>query len=123
MSGPRNHPSFPSETGLEPYHDDPTMGSATQLVGNPRSPALHSAGDARDSDTTATSRPPYVSIRSAVPLLPTPGTVSNRHPTYVNDVVAFVFCGWNVDSLFLLRRNRSCCAFGSWPWVACFSAL
>jgi hypothetical protein len=73
----QRHP--PSEAGLESYRDDPTMTSPQ--YDDTRSPALHSP-PAHDS-TADTAQPPLLSIRSSVPLLPTPGTVSKRHPAYV----------------------------------------
>jgi hypothetical protein len=76
MPGSRNFP-HPSKAGLEPYHDDPTMTSVP--YDDPRSPAFNSPR-VHDSDVT---QPPLLSIRSTVPLIPTPGTVSKRHPTYV----------------------------------------
>jgi hypothetical protein len=66
------------EAGLESYRDDPTM--ASPQYDNARSPALHSS-PIQDS-ATDTAQPPLLSVRSSVPLLPTPGTVSKRHPTY-----------------------------------------
>lgn len=90
MSGSRKHTSYPSEGGLEPYHDDPTMGSAADAT---RSPALSSPGDGHDSE-----RPPLLSIRSSVPLMPTPGSVSQRHPTYVGSS-SLCSCTMDVDPL------------------------
>ncbi|KAF8495945.1 hypothetical protein F5888DRAFT_1615206 [Russula emetica] len=46
-----------------------------------RSPALHESSPVQESGADP-ARPPLLSIRSSVPLLPTPGTVSKRHPTY-----------------------------------------
>jgi hypothetical protein len=67
------------EAGLESYRDDPAMTSPQ--YDDARSPALHSS-PVHDS-AADTARPPLLSIRSSVPLIPTPGTVSKRHPTYV----------------------------------------
>lgn len=111
MSGSRKHSSYPSESEIEPYHDDPIMGSAADAT---RSPALNSP-DGHDSE-----RPPLLSIRSSVPLMPTPGTTSQRNPTYVGPSSCFALARW---MLIPLCRNRSCCASGSSPRVACYSAL
>jgi hypothetical protein len=73
----QRHP--PSEAGLESYRDDPTMTSPQ--YDDTRSPALHSPP--AHHSTADTAQPPLLSIRSSVPLLPTPGTVSKRHPPYV----------------------------------------
>ena len=73
------------EAGLESYRDDPTMTSPQ--YDDTGSPALHSSPI---RDTAAdTGRPPLLSIRSKVPLIPTPGTVSKRHPTYVRYFIFF----------------------------------
>jgi hypothetical protein len=81
MANPHNHPypsTFTGAVGLdEPYHDDPNMTS--QLNNDSASPSLRPPPFS-DSDAT---RPPHLSFRSTVGLLPTPGTVSKRHPTYV----------------------------------------
>ncbi len=74
----RIHPL--NEANLESYHDDPTMSSSAQYDDS-RSPALHSP-PAFASPVDA-ARPPLLNIRSSVPLLPTPGTVSKRHPNFV----------------------------------------
>jgi hypothetical protein len=103
MSDPRNFP-YRSEAGLEPYHDDPTMSSVR--YDDPRSPALNSPR-AHDPDAT---QPPLVSIRSTVPLIPTPGTVSKRHPTYVCYRLFPDERPRSVDPP--LRRNQSYCASG-----------
>lgn len=65
------------EAGLESYRDDPAMASPQYVdVGSPalRSPPI------LDSPVDAARPPPQ--FRSSVPILPTPGTVSKRHPTY-----------------------------------------
>jgi hypothetical protein len=81
MSDSHSLPSLPtSETGPGVYHDDPTMASAQ---GNEsfetRTPSLNSP-DVRGSDTARAS---FSSSRNSVSLIPTPETVSKRHPTYV----------------------------------------
>lgn len=67
------------EAAIEPYHDDPSMTSPqyadTRSPGFISSPVRDSPGD--------TAPPRLFSIRSSVPLIPTPGTISQRHPTYV----------------------------------------
>lgn len=79
MSSPFKN-SFHSPLGSvgdhEPYHDDPSMRPGQ--IDDVRSPALTSP---RMSDT-GTPRPTHLSFRSSVGLIPTPGTVSKRHPTY-----------------------------------------
>jgi hypothetical protein len=63
--------------------------SAPFIESTNRSPALNSPGvHGRDSDP---ARPPFLSIRSSVPLIPTPGTVSKRHPTYEPLLLRFWF--------------------------------
>ncbi|KAI0300667.1 hypothetical protein B0F90DRAFT_1629338 [Multifurca ochricompacta] len=54
-------------------------------VDDTRSPKLNSPGFI-DLDTT---RPAHLSFRSSVGLIPTPGTVSKRHPTYEPIVLRF----------------------------------
>lgn len=71
------HKAPQNEAALEPYHDDPTMTSPQ--YDNDRSPALVQSPIAGADE----AGPPLLSIRNAVPLLPTPGTLSSRHPTYV----------------------------------------
>lgn len=73
------------EPAVEPYHDDPTMSSSKYDddadATDARSPGFITS-PVRDSPRDIA--PPRVfSIRSSVPLLPTPGTLSQRHPTYV----------------------------------------
>jgi hypothetical protein len=69
------------EAGLESYRDDPTM--ASPQYDDARSPVIHSSPTAIHDSAADAARPPLLNIRSKVPLLPTPGTVSKRHPTYV----------------------------------------
>ncbi|KAH9052759.1 hypothetical protein EDB87DRAFT_1655642 [Lactarius vividus] len=79
MSSPFKDP-FQSPYGSvgdhEPYHDDPSM-KPRQLddirPSAPNSPFMSDIG------TSGPSRP---SFRSSVGLIPSPGTVSKRHPTY-----------------------------------------
>ncbi|KAI9439330.1 hypothetical protein H4582DRAFT_1948548 [Lactarius indigo] len=79
MSSPYKDP-FQSPRGSvgdhEPYHDDPSM--KPKQLDNVRSPAP-SSPFMSDIGTPGPSRP---SFRSSVGLIPTPGTVSKRHPTY-----------------------------------------
>ena len=72
--------------GLVSYRDDPTM--ASPQYDDARSPALHSP-PAHDPKADP-ARPPLLNIRSSVPLIPTPGTVSKRHPTYVRYILFLV---------------------------------
>ena len=72
--------------GLVSYRDDPTM--ASPQYDDARSPALHSP-PAHDPKADP-ARPPLLNIRSSVPLIPTPGTVSKRNPTYVRYILFLV---------------------------------
>lgn len=73
-------PKYPHPlSGEPPYYDDPIM--APQAV-DPKSPTPHSAGF-RDEDSAATAALLPRSFRSYVDLIPTPGTVSKRHPAFV----------------------------------------
>jgi hypothetical protein len=102
-------------SGFEPYHDEPTMASAQQQYIESRSPALNTPRAHDDSDPP---RPPFLSVRSTVPLIPTPGTRSKRHSTYVClSLLSFSFS--SSDEVFIrsfvrdfLRRNRLYYAFG-----------
>ncbi len=80
MSASHEHP-YSGAAALEPYHDDPTMASAK--FDEPRSPALHSPPIHHTQDSDAAAGPPLLTIRNSVPLIPTPGTISKRHPGYV----------------------------------------
>ncbi|KAH9980405.1 hypothetical protein BJV74DRAFT_857216 [Russula compacta] len=77
MSAP---PKYPHPLGGEPYYDDPTM-AAPQAV-DPRSPNLPSSAGFSDEDRATTAALLPRSFRSYVDFIPTPGTVSKRHPTY-----------------------------------------
>ena len=63
----------------EPYHDDPTM-KPRQIDDVGSSPLNSPFMSMSDTGTPQPNRP---SFRSSVGLIPTPGTVSKRHPTYV----------------------------------------
>ena len=82
---------------LESYHDDPTMTSPGYDDGRSppiQSPTVLSPTFLRDLAADP-ARPPLLSIRSSVPLLPTPGSVSKRHPTKVR-------CPFRLDSRVLI---------------------
>jgi len=72
-----HEPSYPrastSSVELVPYRKELPM-----TTPQPDDSALRSAGLMSD-----TEQPPHLRFRSSVPLLPTPGTVSKRHPTNV----------------------------------------
>ena len=81
--------STPGTMGdYDPYYDhddsssslDPNMKS--KQFGNPTSPSPFSPHTPSDPGTPRPT-PIYSSFRSSVGLIPTPGTVSTRHPTYV----------------------------------------
>ncbi|KAI9459252.1 hypothetical protein BJY52DRAFT_1267275 [Lactarius psammicola] len=66
----------------EPYHDDPSM--RPKRTDDVRSPAFNSPLMSMSDIGTplGTPLPARPSFRSSVGLIPTPGTVSKRHPTY-----------------------------------------
>ena len=64
----------------DPYHDDPKMNP--QQFGDVSSPALNSPPAMSDSDARPTPTARHT-FRSSVGLIPSPGSVSQRHPTYV----------------------------------------
>ena len=92
MYQPLKHPRPTTVAGgvelFDPYHDYPTMASSQANDSAAASPALRPAGFNNGTDP---GRPPHLSFRSSVPLLPTPGTVSKRHPTFVRRR----FGGWS----------------------------
>ncbi|KAI0274072.1 hypothetical protein BGY98DRAFT_921139 [Russula aff. rugulosa BPL654] len=63
-----------------------------------RSPTIQSPIALRDLAADP-ARPPLLSIRNAVPILPTPGSVSKRHPTY--EVLTLRFYMVTLGSLLL----------------------
>src|SRR5579863_6361220 len=70
-----------STVELVPYRDELPM--TTPQLDDSASPGLRSAGLMSDPDAARPPLPPHLRFRSSVPLLPTPGTVSKRHPSYV----------------------------------------
>jgi len=107
------YPYSSTSTGAEepePYydHDDDQLTMTSSRVDNSASPALHSAR----FDVPEGTPPPHLSFRSSVPLIPTPGTVSKRHPPYVRRRL-FGGCRQIRESrASSLRRNPSNSAFG-----------
>ncbi len=86
MSHPHKYPypyssTFTGAEDPEPYydHDHDQLAMTPSRVDNSASPALHSAR----FDVPEGTPPPHLTFRSSVPLIPTPGTVSKRHPPYV----------------------------------------
>lgn len=67
-----------STVELVPYRDELPM--TTPRLDDSPLPALRSPGLTSDADAAL---PPHLRFRSTVPLLPTPGTISKRHPSYV----------------------------------------
>lgn len=67
-----------STVELVPYRDELPM--TTPRLDDSPLPALRSPGLMSDADAAL---PPHLRFRSTVPLLPTPGTISKRHPSYV----------------------------------------
>ena len=106
------------EAGLGLYHDDPTMASAQCNEGfeirayETSTPSINSP-DVRGSDAAQSS---FFNFRSSVSLIPTPGAVSKRHPTYVCHRLSMK--GQERSFIHGLRRNRSCPALGLLPWGA-----
>jgi hypothetical protein len=110
MSDSRNHPSLPtSEAGIELYHyyRDPAMASAQYNEGYETRSSILNSPDIHGLDA---ARPASFSFRSSVSLIPTPGAVSTRHPTYVCHRLPMKFHERSL--IHGLRRNRSYCAFG-----------
>ena len=89
-----------------PYHDIPTM--------TPPSPDIRSPGL---SDTERPNPPHRLTFRSSVGLIPTPGTVSRRHPTYVPHLSCLMEGREPLFIFLYLFRSRFCYSFGSYPWV------
>jgi hypothetical protein len=91
MSDSRNHPSLPtSEAGIELYHyyRDPAMASAQYNEGYETRSSILNSPDIHGLDA---ARPASFSFRSSVSLIPTPGAVSTRHPTYEPLLLRFWF--------------------------------
>ena len=97
MAKPPKHPypsTFAGAVELdEPYHDYPSM--MPLQVDDFASPPLRSPPSFNNPDAAAAA--PHLSFRSSVPLIPTPGTISKRHPSYVRPF------GWmGVDRVCLI---------------------
>ena len=94
-----------SSSGAEQYNDSESF--------EIRTPSLNSP-DICSSDAAQAS---FFNFRSSVSLIPTPGAVSKRHPTYVCHCLPMKVreCSF----IHGLRRNRSYRAFGLLPWGVC----
>lgn len=73
-----------SVSDYDPYHDLDDSSMKPKQFGDLTPPALNSPRTMSDSGTP---RATHQSFRSSVGLIPTPGTVSRRHPTYVRQAV------------------------------------
>src|SRR6266702_6080544 len=79
MSGPFKDPFHTSVGDHEPYHDDPSI--KPMQIDDVRSSAFNSPR--MSMSDIGTPQPIRPSFLSSVGHIPTPGTVSKRHPTYV----------------------------------------
>jgi hypothetical protein len=104
MSDQRPSSPFPDPLSYtaedEPYRDNPSMNSPQDP--KDRIPVL---------SYTEPPNPPRLTFRSSVGLIPTPGTVSQQHPTYVRRRSRLID-SHALSLIFFLCRSRLCYDFG-----------